>query len=272
MACVRHSLAKLAPREILCIASLLHSQRHQSNPGFRLPTDALAQAGAKVAMVDIDQSSLDAAMQRLDNNPMIMPVRADMLEESSIQKCVADVIAKLGRLDILINCAHRCTTPELDDATMADFTEAGNNIVGAYTCTAQQAGKQMRKTGGGSIINIGSMYGKVTGYPDVYKGICKPNSVVYQTGKAGVLHLTEYMAVYWAKDNIRVNAISPGPFPPPKALAELAGFEERLAAKVPLGRIGKAWEVKGAAVFLASEASSYITGQNLQIDGGWCVW
>ena len=80
------------------------------------------------------------------------------------------------------------------------------------------------------------------------------------------------MAVYWAKDGIRVNAISPGPFPTPEGLRDEGEFYQRLAQKVPLQRVGEPWELKGATVFLASDASSYVTGQNLMVEGGWTIW
>jgi gluconate 5-dehydrogenase len=90
--------------------------------------------------------------------------------------------------------------------------------------------------------------------------------------KGAVVHLTRHLAVYWAKDGIRVNAISPGPFPHDPLRAKLPEFIKRLEAKVPMGRMGDAWELKGAVAFLASRASSYMTGQNLVIDGGWTAW
>ena len=86
------------------------------------------------------------------------------------------------------------------------------------------------------------------------------------------MHLTRHLAAYWAPYNIRVNALSPGPFPPPRVNDANPGFIRRLAEKVPLGRVGRPGELKGAVVFLASDASSYVTGQNLLVDGGWTIW
>jgi gluconate 5-dehydrogenase len=105
---------------------------------------------------------------------------------------------------------------------------------------------------------------------------------MYHAAKGGLVQLTRYQAVYWAKDNIRVNCLSPGPFPPPSQDArqrqgplpdkERTEFLQRLTERVPLGRNGIPLELKGAIVFLASQASSYVTGQNLVIDGGWTAW
>ena len=84
--------------------------------------------------------------------------------------------------------------------------------------------------------------------------------------------MTRYMAVYWAKDNIRVNCLSPGPFPPPSTEKKIIKLTQQLENKSPMNRMGKPWELKGAAVFLASDASSYVTGQNIIVDGGWTLW
>jgi len=238
----------------------------------RMMVEALAEAGATVLMADIQETALAAAAKEFAPGLKIVPICGDMLSETGIRQCFAKAIAQLGQLDILVNCAYAGPTPELDEAAFADFAKGLETSVAAYAFTAQLAAREMRQAGGGSIVNIGSMYGQVTGYPEVYKDIAKPNSVVYQTGKAGILHLTKYMAVYWAKDRIRVNAISPGPFPHPHADKKMDTFRERLSQKSPMGRIGEAWEIKGAVVFLASQASSYITGQNIQVDGGWTVW
>ena len=137
---------------------------------------------------------------------------------------------------------------------------------------AQQAAIHMRKVGGGSIINIGSMYGIVSHYPDVYENISKPLDVTYTAGKAAIIHMTRHMAVYWAKNNIRVNCISPGPFLQGDAPQRMPELVERISRKVPMGRFGQPWELKGATAFLASEASSFMTGHNIVIDGGWTIW
>jgi len=189
-----------------------------------------------------------------------------------LRAAIDKVAADWGRLDILINCAYAGPVPLLDDVQFEDIDKGLHNGPGAYCIAAQQAAKHMRGVGGGSIINIGSMYGMVTGYPDVYEGLTSPSSIVYQAGKAAIIHMTRYMAVYWAKDNIRVNCISPGPFLQGNIPERMPEFARRIAEKVPLGRYGKSYEIKGAVVFLASAASSYMTGQNIVVDGGWTSW
>ena len=116
---------------------------------------------------------------------------------------------------------------------------------------------------------IGSMYGVVGSYPQAYDGVSIASPVAYHALKGGIVHMTRHLAVYWAKDGVRVNCLSPGPFPPPRIPQALV---ERLSAKSPMGRMGRPEELKGALVFLASPAASYMTGQNLIIDGGWTAW
>jgi len=130
----------------------------------------------------------------------------------------------------------------------------------------------MIEGGGGAIINIASMYGVVGSYPEVYVGFPVNSPVSYHACKGAVVHLTRHLAVYWAKDNIRVNTVSPGPFPKDETKREYPGFIERLEKKVPMGRMGLPHEVKGVVLLLASPAGSYITGQNILVDGGWTAW
>ena len=120
-----------------------------------------------------------------------------------------------------------------------------------------------------SIVFLGSMYGLVASYPDAYEGICPASSVAYHTLKGGIIQMTRHLAAYWAADGVRVNCLSPGPFPSEHAPA---GLVDRLRTKLPMKRMGQPYELKGAVVFLASDASRFMTGQNLVIDGGWTAW
>jgi NAD(P)-dependent dehydrogenase (short-subunit alcohol dehydrogenase family) len=197
---------------------------------------------------------------------------ADVMQEKSLKNSMEKIIRDFGHLDILVNCAFSGPVPELDQATFEEYDTGFHNGPSAYGVAAQQAAKYMKKSGGGSIINLASMYGLVTGYPEVYQDLTSPNSIVYQAGKAAIIHMTRYMAVYWAKHSIRVNCISPGAFPNESVQNLMPEFIERLEKKIPMARIGKPSELKGAVVFLASAASTYITGQNLIVDGGWTLW
>jgi gluconate 5-dehydrogenase len=120
-----------------------------------------------------------------------------------------------------------------------------------------------------SVIMLGSMYGLVGSYPDAYEGIGPASPAAYHALKGGIIHLTRHLAVYWAKDRVRVNCLSPGPFPAAHVSKKLI---ERLEQRSPIGRMGQPSELKGAVVYLASDASSYVTGHNLVVDGGWTAW
>ena len=238
---------------------------------------ALAEAGARVAIVDIRPEAVKACVDALKAaGGDAVGFTADMMQEASIRATVDEVAAACGGLDILVNCASRSPASTLDEVTF-DEMQAGFASASAYLITAQQAVQHMREAAGGSIVNIGSMYGTVTGYPEIYEGVSKPNPIAYQAGKAAIHQMTRYMAVYWAAKNIRANTLSPGPIPDPdKGLYRdnpaFKDFIGRLASKTPLGRIGRPDEFRGPVVFLASQASSYITGQQLFVDGGWTVW
>lgn len=236
-------------------------------------SEALAEAGAAVVIVDNNAEAVEKITeQSKDQGLKIFGAVADVMQDKSMRQCIDKVAVDNGRLDILVNCAYAGPVPEVDVASYKNFDEGFNKGPTAYAIASQQAAIYMRKIGGGVIINLGSMYGLITGYPEVYEGLTSPNSIVYQAGKAAIIHITRYMAVYWAKDNIRVNCLSPGSFPPAFSEKKMIEFVQRLEKKSPMGRIGKPWEVKGAAVFLASEASSYVTGQNIIVDGGWTLW
>ena len=125
---------------------------------------------------------------------------------------------------------------------------------------------------GSSMIFFASMYGLVAPDPRVYHPPMNPNPIEYGVGKAGVVQMTKYLAVSWGERGIRVNAIAPGPFPSTAVQQQHPEFVDRLARKVPLGRIGRQEEIAGTVVFLAAAASSFLNGATLGVDGGWTAW
>ena len=236
-------------------------------------SEALAEAGAQVAIGSRSKERSHAAVERLsggaDTN---LGLECDASDEGCIRRCVDQVADHFGRLDVLVNSVVGGTPADIDSATQQDLEESlAVNLIAPFVAS-QQAVVHMRALGGGSIIHISSMYGLVSSYPQVYEGVDNSSPPAYHAAKGGLIHLTRYQAVYWAKDKIRVNCISPGPFPRPIQYDGRAEFLRRLAARVPLGRTGVNWETKGAVVFLASEASSFVTGHNLVVDGGWTAW
>jgi NAD(P)-dependent dehydrogenase (short-subunit alcohol dehydrogenase family) len=236
----------------------------------RALSEALAEAGACVAVGSRSQARADAAVQGLPGGyGLHLGLVCDVADEASARLAVDQAARHFGRLDILVNSTVGPRPVGIHDAEKTDFEYSlAANLIGPFIAS-QQAAIHMRAGGGGSIIHIGSIYGLVGGYPRTLEGLQRKMSPTYHASKGGLIQLTRYQAVWWAGDNIRVNCLSPGAFPPPSRESE---FRERLAREVPLGRTGLPWELKGAVVFLASQASSYLTGHNLVVDGGWTAW
>ena len=233
---------------------------------------ALAEAGATVAVTSRDGARAEAFAAALPGSGHV-GIGLDQSDTAAIPAFVAEVVARLGRVDVLVNNAYGGAGPEIDDATAEEFDEAFHVGVTACFLLAREVVQHLRQRGApGSIINIASMYGVVASYPSAYENLPVNSPPNYHALKGGLVHLTRHLAAYWAGDNVRVNAISPGPFPQAAVQAQMPEFVERLAAKVPLGRLGRPEELKGLTVLLASDAGSYITGQNILVDGGWTAW
>jgi NAD(P)-dependent dehydrogenase (short-subunit alcohol dehydrogenase family) len=233
---------------------------------------ALAEAGAMLAVTSRSGERAAEFAATLPGGGHI-GLEFDQGDAGSIPGLVHEVVERLGRIDILVNNAYGGTAPSIESATAEDFDRAYHTGVTAYFLLAREVADHLRSRGApGSIINIASMYGVVASYPDAYTGLPVNSPPNYHGLKGGLVHLTRHLAVYWAKDNIRVNAISPGPFPTDKTQERLPEFIQRLDQKVPMGRMGRPEELKGLVVLLASEAGSYITGQNILVDGGWTAW
>lgn len=233
---------------------------------------ALAEAGATLVVTSRDADRAADFAASLPGSGHI-GLALSQEETDDIPGFVADVVARLGRVDVLVNNAYGTTAPSIDSATAEDFDRAYHAGVTAYFLLAREVVTHLRERNApGSIINIASMYGVVASYPDAYTGLPVNSPPNYHGLKGGLIHLTRHLAVYWAKDRVRVNAISPGAFPSQKVKDSQPEFIERLNAKVPMGRMGEPEELKGLVVLLASEAGSYITGQNILVDGGWTAW
>ncbi len=179
------------------------------------------------------------------------------------------IVSRAGQIDVLVNNGHEHCGNDWTDISGKQFNRVLANATG-YFLLARHLHRHARDRGApASVIMLGSMYGQVASYPDAYQGISPASSVAYHTLKGGILHLTRHLAVYWADDGVRVNSLSPGPFPADSVARNLVS---NLEEHSPMRRMGRPDELKGAVVFLASDASSYMTGQNLIIDGGWTAW
>jgi NAD(P)-dependent dehydrogenase (short-subunit alcohol dehydrogenase family) len=184
---------------------------------------------------------------------------------------VAATLDHYGQVDVLVNNAYARGTPappeELTPEAWRTWIDAG--LSGAFYC-AQAAARPMLAQGSGSIINISSMYGVVATDVRIYPpGMPVNASAAYGAIKGGLINLTRSLAVVWAAQGVRVNCISPGGFPGTSINTE---FYEAFVHKVPLNRMGSRNDLKGAVVFLASDAGAYVVGHNLLVDGGWTAW
>ena len=237
----------------------------------------LAEAGAHVILAGRKEEKLRALADGLLTEGLKASiVVADVRDRESIQRAFARVAEEHGRLHVLVNNAYEGAGGTMETSSAESFARAYEvAVIGAFRCIV--AAKPLLRaavleTGHASIINVASMYGIVSPDLRIYDSQEDSNPPFYGAVKAGLLQLTRYAACEYAKEGIRVNAISPGPFPNPAIRGKHAGFYERLCAKTPLGRTGEPEELKGTVVFLASDASTFVTGVNLVVDGGWTVW
>ncbi|MDD4270226.1 MAG: SDR family oxidoreductase [Pirellulales bacterium] len=231
---------------------------------------ALAEAGAAVAVSSRDPKRAEAVAASLPPcDTAHQAIQLDHMDEASIDAGFALAAERMGGLDVLVNNGHEAVAADWTQVSAEQFTRQLANATGYFLLARRMREHAVARGAGASVIMLGSMYGLVGSYPDAYRDVCPPSPVAYHALKGGVVHLTRHLAVYWAGDRVRVNCLSPGPFPAPNAPAEMV---RRLTEHSPMKRMGLPHELKGAVVFLASDASSYMTGQNLVIDGGWTAW
>jgi len=243
--------------------------------------DALAELNGRPVLIDFLADSLRDASETLGYPSF----EADVTDEASLAAVREKVLNELGSIDVLINSAgltkHGCEVdPERFFATFEETDrevwDAGLkiNLTGVMLC-CKVFGPPMVKQGKGAIINIGSDIGLIS--PDQriyapdehgYEGVDFNAPAFYSASKAGVIHLTKHLATLWAAHGVRVNAISPAGVERDHDPA----FVKQLASRIPMGRMARESEFKGAVAFLASDASSFVTGHNLVIDGGRTIW
>ncbi len=231
----------------------------------------LAEAGARVIATSRDAARAATAAAALPDPHSVSHLGfvLDHQEPESIDECLEQITREAGSLDILVNNGHEGLANDWTDVTSEQFTRQLVNASGYFQLAREVRNLAVQQDRPASIILLGSMYGQVASYPDTYQGLVPASPVAYHALKGAIIHMTRHLAVYWAPDRIRVNCLSPGPFPPPRVSRELVG---RLEGKSPMGRMGEPHELKGALLLLASDAGSYITGQNLVVDGGWTAW
>ena len=249
--------------------------------------EAIAEAGGNVVLADLDEKKVLSAAEKIKEffDVETLGVAVDMTQKEQVEGMVRKVCGRFRRIDILINNAALTVKGGSEDSKryFAPFEEypldlwekaLEVNLTGMFLCT-QAVGKVMIKQKGGVILNIASTAGVVGPDHRIYRGVKNPYSgepfntpISYSTTKAGVINFTRYLATYWAEKKIRVNALSPGGVYDGHDEA----FVKNYSSRVPLGRMANPDEYKGAVLFLVSDASSYMTGANLIVDGGWTAW
>ena len=229
---------------------------------------ALAKAGADIVIVDIDTGNarkVSEEIMYIGKNSIY--IKSNVTQKKQVEKMIAKTIIEFDKLDILVNSAgipgSRLPAPELiEEEDFRKFIDV--MLLGTFFC-CQEAAKQMIKQSFGRIINISSVSGVI-----VNKGLA--GMAPYCSVKAGVVQMSRSLAADWAKYNITVNCVSPGYMLTPATEEVMQDREEMYKEQIPLNRIGLPEDLDGAIVFLASEASSYITGLNLLVDGGVTIW
>lgn len=228
---------------------------------------AFAEAGADVVITDINpetSSKVVEEIQQMGRRSMFIPT--DVRKKAQVNAMVEKTVAEFGKLDFAMNDAGITKWQEAEDIPEEDWMQVMNiNLNGLFYCCQAEA-KQMKKQGGGRIINIASMSGLIVNHPQ-----CQAS---YNTSKAAVIHLTKSLATEWAQYNIRVNAMSPGYMDGPMAgpFFKDPKYGPVWMDAIPMHRPGQPEELCPVAVLLASEASSYMTGANVVIDGGYTAW
>lgn len=233
-------------------------------------SEVLASYGAVVYIAGRNENAAKEFISSQFRGNKIKFINCDVSDDKNIKSCFENIFKKEGKIDILINNANYGQAGKLDAISEKDWNAGIDGTINNYFRCIQSALRYMKKNGG-IIINVASMYGVVSPNPEVYGNSGFDNPPNYGAGKAAVIQLTKYAAVHFAKYNIRVNCISPGAFPNP-TVQKNTTFIKSLSKKIPIGRIGNPDELKGVIILLASNASSYITGQNICVDGGWTIW
>jgi NAD(P)-dependent dehydrogenase (short-subunit alcohol dehydrogenase family) len=230
---------------------------------------ALASAGAHVVLNGRKEEALAVFVGELKSAGLSASVACfDVTDESAVRRHIGLIGEQYGRLDVLVNNASSGRPGTIESATAADFEQLYR--VKVATALLKEAGS--RRAGSASVINVASMYGSVSPDPSIYGTSGANSPPYYGPAKAGLIQLTRYAACHLAPQGIRVNCISPGPFPNAKYLERDTEFHSRLKTKNPMHRTGDPAELRGPLLFLASDASSYVTGINLAVDGGWTAW
>jgi gluconate 5-dehydrogenase len=237
-------------------------------------SSTLAELGANVVIASRDagkcRTRCEEIVASIGPKAQMMAHALDLLDAKSTATLVGAVVERFGGIDILVNNAWSGNKNSWESISEADWVyDIDMSLNGTFRMV--KAAFEALRTRRGVIMNVASMYGHVAPDYRIYDGKQFANPPSYGAAKAGVIQFTRYLASFLSPHGIRVNCLSPGAFPHP-ATREHADFMARLCAKNPMNRLGEPADLKGAVALLCSDAGSYITGQNLCVDGGWAIW
>lgn len=240
--------------------------------------DGFSREGANVVIVDLDGELCHQRAEEIAEKYGTEPlgIGCDIVNREEVERMIKQVVSRYGCIDVLINNAATKTEnffEPFEEYPIEDWEKVMRvNVTGMFLCS-QAVAREMEKKRSGSIINIASIYGVVAPdqriYQDaIYQGKEINTPLVYATSKGAVISFTRYLAAYLAKYGIRVNTVTPGGV----YSGQNETFVARYSQRCPLGRMATPEEIFNTVYFLASNASSYITGHNLIVDGGWTIW
>jgi len=230
-----------------------------------------ASFGAKVCVAEIDEKRREAASEELKRRGVdVRTAPLDIADENSIERCLEKVIGSYGAVDVWVNNAYPTTQDwdlDFESIPASSWRENIDRHLNGYCFCCQKVGAQMKKQKKGSLINIASIHGILGPDFSVYRNTSMTAPAAYSVIKGGIVNFTRYLASYYGPYGVRVNTISPGGIPNHSPEPFVKNYSE----KTPLRRMGRPNDVVGAAIYLASDASAYVTGHNLVVDGGWSV-
>ena len=227
--------------------------------------DALAEMGADVALIDVHEENLAKSSADIAQRFGVRTATSlcDVTRPEEVARAFESAVAALDRLDILVNSAGLTIWAKAEEMTEEQWDKVMDvDLKGTFLCS-QAAARTMIPNRSGSIINIASMSGSVVNTP-----LCQAS---YNAAKAGVMQLTRSLAIEWAEHNIRVNSISPG-YTATEMTMTVPEYHEGWCRLIPMGRMAQVSEIVGAVIYLAGDASTYTTGHDLIVDGGYTCW